>query len=234
MTVASAKDRLVKVLAAIFLNPADRDRNGARIFIQDFLGCRCPDDVVKEARIAFFLRPLGSYLEQKIAQSGQSHSLIPLEQELNSLIGLPKTLKWPRRHSGEIIPPFLWRRPALEAMTESHAHQKRLARLRGMSKTAIDAVLEVPGRAFFFLVTRDKTKPKKTTLLWQYESGQLLYKIMRYNRCRLFTISHRDEPKIIPQIDRALTWQGLYEVFAETRHQYAFASEILTLCSDAN
>jgi hypothetical protein len=189
--------------------------------------------VVKEARITFFVRPLGSYLEQKIAQSGQSHSLISLEQEVNRLMELPKTLKWSKRHSGEIVPPALWRRPMLEAMTENHGYQKKLARLRGMSNTAIDAVLEVPGRAFFFLVTWEKRKPKEATLLMQYESGQLLYKIMGYNRCRLFTISHGDEPKIISEIDRALTWQGLSNAFAEARHQYPFGDEILTLCRAA-
>ena len=233
MKTSSARDRLVKVLATVFLNPADRDQEGARIFIQDFLGCGCPDDVVKEAKISFFVRPLGAYLAQKAAQSSPSRSTIPLEQEINRLMKLPGSLRWPRRLSGEVIPPTLWQRPALEAMTRSSGYQKTMAKLRDMSNAVVDAVLEVPSRALFFLVIWEKGRPKKTTLLMQYESGQLLYKIMGYNRCRLFTISHRDAPKIIPQIDRALTWQGLYDTFSKVAPRYAFAGNIRALCSDS-
>ncbi|MBN1841699.1 MAG: hypothetical protein JW883_05380 [Deltaproteobacteria bacterium] len=224
-----SKDMLVKILAAVFLNPADTDRNGKKIFIQNFLGCGCPDEVVEEARIRFFARPLGALFEQRTAQSGLSPSLTTLEQDVNRLVGLPKTLKWPRRPSDELIPPVSWRRPMIEAVARTPKHLKKLSALRSMSKATMDAVIEVPGRAFFFLVAFETKRPKKTDLLAQYESGQLLYKLMGYNRCRLFTITQKDEPKIIAEIDTALTWQGLHNAFFEARHRYPIADSVLDL-----
>ena len=117
----------------------------------------------------------------------------------------------------------------LNAVAKTARHRESLAKLCTMSKAMIDAVIEVPGRAFFFLVIEETRRPRKTTLLVQYESGQLLYQLMGYNRCRLFTVRHRNEPKIIPQIDTALTWQGLYNVFCEARGRYAFTDLVLDL-----
>jgi len=229
MNAICSRDTLVKILATAFLNPADRDGQGRKIFVQHFLGCGCPDEVVEKARIRFFARPLGTYLQQRISSLGASRPSLLLEEEVNRLVGLPKTLKWPRRRSGELIPPAMWRRPMLDAVAKTARRRENLAKLRSMSKAMIDAVIEVPGRAFFFLVTEETERPKKPTLLVQYESGQLLYQLMGYNRCRLFTIRHRDEPKIIPQIDTALTWQGLYNVFHEARRRYAFTDLVLDL-----
>lgn len=224
-----SRDTLVKVLATVFLNPADRDRQGRKIFVQDFLGCGCPDEIVEKAKIRFFVRSLGGYLQQRISALGASTSSTPLEEEVNRLVRLPKTLRWPRRQAGELIPPSQWRRPMLNAVAKTARHRESLARLCTMSKAMIDAVIEVPGRAFFFLVTEETKRPKKPALLVQYESGQLLYQLMGYNRCRLFTIRHRNEPKIIPQIDTALTWQGLYNVFCEARKRYPFTDLVLDL-----
>lgn len=229
MNAICSRDTLVKILATVFLNPADRDGQGRKIFVQDFLGCGCPDEVVEKAKIRFFARPLGTYLQQRISSLGASQPSLLLEEEVNRLVRLPKTLKWPRRRSGELIPPAMWRRPMLDAVAKTARRRENLARLRSMSKAMIDAVIEVPGRAFFFLVTEETERPKKPTLLVQYESGQLLYQLMGYNRCRLFTIRHRDEPKIIPQIDTALTWQGLYNVFHQARQRYAFTDLVLDL-----
>jgi hypothetical protein len=229
---SSSRDTLVKVLATVFLNPADHDRQGRKIFVQSFLGCGCPDEVVEKAKLRFFVRPLGAYLQQRISTLGASRSSTPLEQQVNRLVDLPKTLRWPRRRAGELIPPVLWRRPMLDAVAKTAKSRRNLARLQSMSKAMIDAVIEVPGRAFFFLVTEETRRQKKTTLLVQYESGQLLYQLMGYNRCRLFTIRHRNEPKIIPQIDTALTWQGLYNVFYEARERYAFTDLVLDLFDD--
>ena len=223
------RDTLVKVLATVFLNPADRNRQGRKIFVQDFLGCGCPDEIVEEAKVHFFVKPLERYLQQRISTFGPSTASTPLEEEVNRLIRLPKTLRWPRRRSGELIPPFRWRRPVLNAVAKKAKHPEGLARLCAMSKAMIDGVIEVPGRAFFFLVTEETKRPKKPALLVQYESGQLLYQLMGYNRCRLFTIRHKNEPKIIPQVDTALTWQGLYKVFYEARGRYAFTDVVLDL-----
>jgi len=224
-----SRDTLVKVLATVFLNPADHDRQGRKVFIQDFLGCGCPDEVVEKATIRFFVRPLGEYLQKRISTLGASKSSTPLEEEVNRLVRLPKTLRWPRRRSGELIPPFRWRRSMLDAVAKTVKTHENLAGLCSMSKAMIDAVIEVPGRAFFFLVTEETKRPKQAALLVQYESGQLLYQLMGYNRCRLFTLRHRDEPKIIPQIDTALTWQGLYNVFYEARERYAFTDLVFDL-----
>lgn len=229
MNAGCSRDTLVKALATIFLNPADRDRQGRKIFVQGFLGCGCPDEVVEKAKIRFFVRPLRGYLQKRISTLNTSTSSTPLEEEVNRLVRLPKTLRWPRRRSGELIPPFRWRRPMLDAVAKTARHREGLARLCTMSKAMIDAVIEVPGRAFFFLVTEETKRPKKPALLVQYESGQLLYQLMGYNRCRLFTIRHGNEPKIIPQIDTALTWQGLYNVFYEARERYAFTDLVLDL-----
>jgi len=223
------KDTLIKVLATVFLNPADHDRQGRKVFVQDFLGCGCPDEVVEQAKIRFFVRPLGQYLRQRISTLSPSPASTPLEKEVNRLLRLPKTLRWPRRGAGELIPPFRWRRPMVNTVAKTAKHREGLARLRSMSKAMIDAVIEVPGRAFFFLVTEEAKKPKKPALLVQYEMGQLLYQLMGYNRCRLFTIRHSNEPKIIPEIDTALTWQGLYQVFEEARQRYAFTDLVLDL-----
>jgi hypothetical protein len=224
-----SRDTLVKVLATAFLNPADRNGQGRKIFVQNFLGCGCPDEIVEKAKVRFFARPLGAYLHQRISALGGSETSTALEEEVNRLIGLPKTLRWPRRRSGELVPPALWRRPMLDAVAKTAKNRQTLSKLRSMSKAMIDAVIEVPGRAFFFLVTEETERPKKPVLLVQYESGQLLYQLMGYNRCRLFTIRHRDEPKIIPQIDTALTWHGLYNVFHEARGRYAFTDPVLDL-----
>jgi len=229
MNEGCSRDTLVKVLATAFLNPADHDRQGRKIFVQDFLGCGCPDEIVEKAKIRFFVRPLMRYLQQRISTLGASTSSTPLEEEVNRLIRLPQTLRWPRRRAGELIPPFRWRRPMLSAVAKAARHRESLARLCTMSNAMIDAVIEVPGRAFFFLVTEETKRPKKPALLVQYESGQLLYQLMGYNRCRLFTIRHGNEPKIIPQIDTALTWQGLYNVFYEARDRYAFTDLVLDL-----
>ena len=220
---------MVKVLATVFLNPADRDRQGRKVFVQGFLGCGCPDEVVEQAKIRFFVRPLGQYLQQRIATESVSISSTPLEKEVNHLVGLPKTLRWPRRRAGTLIAPLGWRRPMVNTVAKTAKQGERLARLCAMSKTMIDAVIEVPGRALFFLIPEGTTRPNKPTLLVQYEMGQLLYQLMGYNRCRLFTIRHRNEPKIIPEIDTALTWQGLYQVFNEARQRYAFTDLVLDL-----
>ncbi len=227
-TIAS-KDALVKVLATVFLNPADRDQQGKKIFVQSFLGCGCPDEVVEQAKINFFTQPLGALVERKIAQIGPCQTLTPFEQEVNHLLGLPKTLKWPRRRSGELISPASWRRPMLESVASGSNHLERLAFLRSMSNVTIDAVIEVPGRAFFFLVVQGTKKLQKDTLLVQFESGQMLYKLMGYNRCRLFTVTTQDEPKIISQIDTALSWRGLRSAFSQVRDRYAFADQVLDL-----
>ena len=224
-----SKDTLVKVLATALLNPADRNRQGAKIFIRDFLGCGCPDKVVEKATIGFFTRPLGAYLNKRAIHQGASLAVTPLEKEVNGLIKIPRQLTWPRKPSGELIPPALWRRPTLQAVANRRKDQEALARLRQMSKVTIDAVIEVPARAFFFLVIVETKKPQKKGLVLQYEAGQLLYKLMGYNRCRVFTISHSKGPKIIPQIDTALTWQGLYEAFFEKQGQYPFAGLVLDL-----
>ncbi len=232
MKAVCPRDRLVKVFATLFLNPADHDGYGARVFVQDVLGCRCPNEVLKGAEISFFVRPLGAYLEKRIAHSNESLSLTAIEQEVNRLLKLPETLKWPRNHTGRIIPPASWRDPMPGSVSKSEDCRTKLAGLRSMSKAAIDVLIEVPGRAYFFLVSWEKRKPGKHTLLLQYESGQLLYRLSGYNRCRLFTISHRDESKIIRQIDRALTWQALSDAFAKVSDRYAFTDKILALCGN--
>jgi len=213
----------------LFLDPAHHDQEGVKIFIQDFLGCGCPDDVVKKAKVSFFIKPLGTYFKQRIIQLGQSRTLTPLEQRVNPLIKLPKTLKWPRRRSGELIHPASWRRPTLESVAKTSKDMEGLSWLRSMSKVTIDAVIEVPARAFFFLVTGRIRKTQKKGLLLKHKTGQLLYNLMGYNRCRLFTISHKGGPKIIPQIDTALTWQELYDAFSKGRDRYRFAGSVLDL-----
>ncbi len=227
-----SKDTLVKVLAAAFLNPADDDRQGAKIFIQNFLGCGCPDEVVEKAQISFFTNPLGAWLDKGVAQLGVSPWQTPLEKQVNGLINIPKQLAWPRKPSGDLKPPGSWRRPALRAVAKEAGQLDALARLRQMCGVTVDAVIEVPGRAFFFLVAVEAKKPPKKALVLQYDCGQLLYKIKRYNRCRLFTISHADGPKIIPQIDTALTWKGIYDAFLETRASYPFADLVLSVFDD--
>ena len=228
-----SKDILVKVAAAVFLNPADRDRQGAKIFIQDFLGCGCPDEVVEQAKISFFFSPLGVYLYERIADQGPSPALTALEEEVNTLTEIPGQLMWPREPSGHLVPPTSWGASTLQAVAGKPEEQETLARLRDMSKVTIDVVIEVPGRALFFLAIVDTKGPSRKGLALQYDAGQLLYKLMDYNRCRLFTLSHADGPKIIPQIDTALTWQGLCDAFARRKDQYPFARPILDLFDHA-
>ena len=217
----------MKVLAAVFLNPGDRDQQGKKIFIQDFLGCGCPDEVVEQAKINFFIRPLGVYLEHQIVELGASPTSTSLEQDVNRLVKLPKALRWPRRASDELIPPASWRLAMLEAVARAPGDVEKLVRLRTMSNATIDAVINVPGRAFFFLVVQEARRLKKSTLLVQYDSGQLLYKLMGYNRCRLFTITKEEGAKIIPEIDTALTWQQVHDAFLRARDRYAFFDLIL-------
>ncbi len=220
---STEKDVLVKALATLFLNPADRDRTGKMIFVQNYLGCGCPDDVVQQAEVRFFTRPLGRLLERRIARTGPSRACTLLEQETNRLIQLPKTLKWPRRRSGELVPPGSWRLPMLRAAARTAKQLEKLLLLRRMSGVVIDAVIEVPDRAFFFLVVQGSKRLRKDDLLVRYQSGQLLYQLRGYNRCRLFTITREDSPKIIPQIDTALTWKGLHEAIVRTEGRYPFA-----------
>lgn len=229
MRVPGSKDLLVKVLAVVFLNPMDRDHAGKKIFIQGFLGCGCPDEVVEQARIRFFVSPLGALLERRIAEQGACPESTPLERDINGLLRLPKHLRWPRNRNDMLISPGAWRRPALERVASKPSQMEKLIALRKMSHATIDAVIEVPGRAFFFLVVQSAKKLEKKALLVQYESGQVLYKLMRYNRCRLFTITEKDEPKIIAQVDTALCWQGLQRAFFEVRDRYAFADRVLDL-----
>lgn len=229
MKPIAAKDLLVKVLATIFLNPMDHDHRGKKILIQKFLGCGCPDEVVEQATIRFFARPLGSLLERNMASMETSSVVTPLEKQVNVLMKLPKNLTWPRERSGRLVAPAAWRRNMLEHVSRKTGQVEKLGFLRQMSNASIDAVIEVPGRAFFFLVAQERQKPKKAMLLVQYESGQLLYKLLGYNRCRLFTITEKSEAKIIPQIDTALSWQGLYDAFYQSRHEYALADTILGL-----
>jgi len=222
-------DLLVKVLATVFLNPMDSDQRGKKVLIQDFLRCGCPDEVVEQATIRFFVRPLGSLLERKIASMQPSAAATPLEKEVNALMKLPKNVTWPRERSGRLVAPAAWRRSMLDRGAKKEGHVEKLVFLRQMSNAIIDAAIEVPGRAFFFLVAQERKKLKKAMLLVQYESGQMLYKLLGYNRCRLFTITENGESKIIPQIDTALSWQGLYNAFYQARHGYAFADTVLRL-----
>jgi len=225
----AAKDLFVKVLATVFVNPMDRGQRGKKILIQDFLGCGCPDEVVEQATIRFFVRPLGSFLERRIASMAPRVAATPLEKDVNVLMKLPKGLTWPREQSGRIVVPEAWRRSMLEEVSKKTGHVEKLVFLRKMCSATIDAAIEVPGRAFFFLAAQERKRLQKAMLLVQYESGQLLYKLLGYNRCRLFTITESSESKIIPQIDTALSWQGLYNAFYQARDGYAFADHVLRL-----
>lgn len=223
----ASKDLLVKVLASVFLNPGDRNQKGKKIFIQDFLGCGCPDEVIEQAKINFFVRPLGALLEGLIAPLEPTWTATPLEKEVNTLLKLPKNLKWPRNRSGQLLAPAAWRRNAILEVASKSGQEEKLIFLRKMANATIDAVIEVPGRAFFFLVVQERNRLQKGALLIQYESGQMLYKLMGYNRCRLFTITKKSESKIIPQIDTALSWQHLHNAFSRSRHRYAFADQVM-------
>ncbi|MBW2108561.1 MAG: hypothetical protein JRI36_07860 [Deltaproteobacteria bacterium] len=226
-----SKDTLVKVLAAVFLNPEDRTHEGRKVFIQQFLGCGCPDAVVEKAGVAFFVRPLGALLDRRIARQRAGGSVTPLEKRINGLLSLPEGLMWPRRASGAMLLPGQWRRPMLKQVTKDTRQLERLSFLRTLCRASIDAVIEVPDRAFFFLVVSEGTRLKPSRLRVQFECGQLLYKILGYNRCRLFTVTDDDGPKIIPQIDTPLSWAGLRHAFFEARNRYAFAFRVLDLLS---
>jgi hypothetical protein len=105
---------------------------------------------------------------------------------------------------------------------------EKLVWLRQMSNAVVDAAIEVPGRAFFFLVAQEKKKLRKDTLMMQYQCGQVLYQLKGYNRCRLFTITDQPDTKIIPQIDTALSWQGLHHAFLRPGSSYAQSNNGLT------
>jgi hypothetical protein len=184
---------------------------------------------VEQANIRFLSRPLGGFLEKGIAQAPRTQAVTPFEKNVNPLLKLPKTLKWPRSSKGKIITPSKWRGPSINGVVKNKKQADKLNRLRAMSNVAIDTAIEVPGRAFFFIVAEGRTKLKKSTLLLQYESGQLLYQLMGYNRCRLFTVTREAGPKRIPQIDTALTWSGLYAAFEAAKDRYPFATYILDL-----
>lgn len=226
-------DTLVKILATIFLNPADPDGQGRKIFIQQFLGCGCPDQVVEQARVSFFVRPLETCLERRIASTPPSPAATPLEKEVNRILELPEILRWPRERSGRIVHPSQWGSTAIETAAQTAEQKGRLVGLRQMCRATIDAVIDVPGRAFFFIVAQNKAGLRKNSLGLQYRAGQLLYQIMGYNRCRLFTITADGAPKRIPEIDTALTWRGLYNAFCETRDRYPFAGSVLELLEPA-
>jgi hypothetical protein len=226
-------DTLIKILATVFLNPADPDGQGRKIFIQQFLGCGCPDQVVEQARVSFFVRPLETCLERRIGSTPPSAAATLLEKEVNRILDLPEILRWPRDVSGLVVHPSRWGNAAIERAAETAEQKERLVGLRQMSRATIDAVIEVPGRAFFFIVAQHKTRLKKDTLRLQYRAGQLLYQVMGYNRCRLFTITPDEAPKRIPEIDTALTWRGLYQVFSQTRDRYPFAGSVLELLEPA-
>jgi hypothetical protein len=227
ITPFASKDLLVKVLASVFLNPGDRSHKGKKIFIQDFLKCGCPDAVVEQASIHFFVRPLADLLEQRIASMEPTMTATALEQEVNTLLKLPKNLKWPRKHNGQLLAPATWRSNAIRKVTSKSSYEEKLIFLRKMVNATIDAVIEVPGRAFFFLVVEERQRLQKQTLFIQYESGQMLYKLMGYNRCRLFTITNENESKIIPEIDTALSWHDLHNAFSEVHRRYGFADHLL-------
>ena len=113
------RDTLVKTLSMVFLNPADEENLGKKIFIQQFLGCGCPDQVVEQAKIRFFTRPLGILLETLIAQAPPSKTVTRLEKDVNGLLKLPKNLKWPRAARGEVIAPARWRGPAIHTAAKN-------------------------------------------------------------------------------------------------------------------
>jgi hypothetical protein len=232
-SIMESHDTLVKILATIFLNPADRDRQGRKIFIQQFLRCGCPDQVVEQARVSFFVRPLETCLERRLLSNPPSTAATPLEKEINRILDLPEILRWPRDVSGRIVHPSRWGSTAIERAAETAEQKGRLVGLKQMCRATVDAVIEVPGRAFFFIVAQHKTRLKKDTLRLQYKAGQLLYQIMRYNRCRLFTITGDAAPRRIPEIDTALTWRGLYDAFCQTRNGYPFSGSILELFEPA-
>ena len=223
----ASKDLLVKVLASVFFNSQDQNQKGKKIFIQDFLGCGCPDTVVEQAKINFFVRPLGLLLERLIASMEPTWTATTLEQDVNTLLKLPKNLPWPRKRSGQLLAPSAWRKNAIVKAASTSEQEQKLVFLRKMANATIDAVIEVPGRAFFFLVVEERQRLQKQVLFVQYESGQLLYKLTGYNRCRLFTITKDSASKMIPQIDTALSWQHLYQAFSEARRRYAFADQVL-------
>jgi hypothetical protein len=125
------------------------------------------------------------------------------------------------------LAPAAWRSNAILKVGSNSGQEEKLIFLRKMANATIDAVIEVPGRAFFFLVVQERNRLQKGTLLIQYESGQMLYKLMGYNRCRLFTITKKSESKIIPQIDTALSWQHLHNAFSRSRHRYPFADQVM-------
>ena len=227
MTPFSSKDLLVKVLASAFLNPVDRNQKGKKLFIQDFLKCGCPDVVVEQANIHFFVNPLGALLNRQIATMETTSATTPLEKEVNALLKLPKNLRWPRKQSGHLLAPATWRRSAIREVTNKSDQEEKLVLLRKMANAIIDAVIEVPGRAFFYLVVQERTRLQKEPLLIQYKSGQILYKLMGYNRCRLFTITEKNESKIIPEIDTALSWKDLHDAFSQARRGYPFANQVM-------
>ena len=223
-----AHDRLIKILSTVFLNPADESNTGKKIFIQQFLGCGCPDAVVEQARVRFLSKALGVYIDTQIAKTPPSKAVTPLEKAGNSLLQIPKTLKWPRSSKAKIVSPSSWRSTALDRVTKNVRYKKQLGYFRALCNTAVDGVIEVPQRAFFFIVVQGKRKLIKNTLRMQYESGQMLYQLMGYNRCRLFTITEEEGPKRIDQIDTALTWSDLAHAFDAARERYSFTEIVLS------
>jgi hypothetical protein len=186
--------------------------------------------VVEKAKVRFNSRPLGVFLESGATQQPRTRTITPLEKNVNTLLKLSKTLKWPRSATGKILPPTSWRPAAIGRATKNEKQAAKFRRLRTLSNVMVDAVIEVPERAFFFIVVEERTRLKKNVLLAQYESGQVLYQLLGYNRCRLFTLTRKEEPKRIQQIDTALTWTQLYHVFDENKARYAPASRILETC----
>ncbi len=180
---------------------------GIRAFLNKFVGCQCPEEVLAQAKVCYKNRPLLNYFLNEAKKLKHVPYLTELEQEVNAYLKLPLDLKWPRNKKGHLRHPKSWTRKFL-AKVYPEEYIPVLSYLRKLVFVEYEAVIEVPKRAFFFIKAAQAPFPD-AQIDRAYACGELLTRLHRYHRFRLITITTPKTVVKLDKIDKALSWQEL-------------------------
>jgi len=164
------------------------------------LGCGCPAEVIRTARLSALARPLGDYLAREAEASGWDG----LARRLGGLLGLPEETPWPGEGD---LPPWRWRPAALDGRPAPE--REALARLRRLCLVRAGLLFDVPGRALFVIAASRRRPAAARSLADLHAAASLVKDLSGYNRVRLFTLSASAPATPLPLLDAAITWEAV-------------------------
>ena len=197
-----ARNWVLDQLQTLLATPQDVLR-----FTNNVIGCQCSDEALKRVQVYFAYRPLlQCFLKESLRLKRCPH-LTWIERTVNSKLGLPQSLQWPRNKKGYLRHPKSWTRKfLLKIYPKEHIHS--LLFLRKLVFVEYEAVVNMPGQTFF-LIKAGLTPFSHTQIERAYVCGDLLTQICGYNRFWLITITRPKMAVGLDKIDKAISWHEL-------------------------